>query len=159
MRKWGYCKLHKIVKKACHKLPEKRYHSAAEMRNAIEKLCPLYNWKIVEDDYWRGETIGYPIKDVYEELKRNYIGLIVTNNGRKLSQDSKKILIYLKLGSIWWNILKTQHFNNADYKFVLYDVNTMLIGETRRSGGLSGSILALKILMGTKTRPIFKEYG
>lgn len=32
-----------------------------------------------------------------------------------------------------------------DYKFVLYDVNTMLIGETRRSGGLPGSILALKI--------------
>lgn len=83
-------KIHKIVKKACHKLPEKRYHSATEMRNAIEKLCPLYNWKIVEDDYWRGEAIGYPIKDVYAELKRNYIGLIVTNNGRKSSQDSEK---------------------------------------------------------------------
>lgn len=71
-------------------MPEKRYHSAAEMRNAIEKLCPLYNWKIVEDDYWRGEAIGYPIKDVYAELKRNYIGLIVTNNCRKSSQDSEK---------------------------------------------------------------------
>lgn len=46
-----------------------------------------------------------------------------------------------------------------DYKFVLYDVNTMLIGETRRSGGLSGSILALKILTGTNKGAFFEKYG
>lgn len=83
-------KVFKIVKKACHKLPENRYHAAAEMRNAIEKLCPLYNWKIVEDDYWRGEAIGCPIKDIYIEPRRNSVNVVVTNNGRKSSRDSDK---------------------------------------------------------------------
>lgn len=89
-------KVHKIVKKACHKLPDSRYHRATEMRNAIEKLRPLYNWRVVEEDYWRGEAIGYAVKEVYVEYKRSYIDVIVTNNGRKSSQDSKRCLDLLE---------------------------------------------------------------
>ena len=83
-------KVHKIVKKACRKLPEDRYGSAMEMRNAIEKLCPLYNWKIVEEDYWRGEAPGLPVKDIYVDYKRNSIKVIVAYNNRKSSQDSNE---------------------------------------------------------------------
>lgn len=83
-------KIHKIVKKACNKSVDKRYHRASEMRNAIEKLCPLYNWKMVGEDYWKGEAIGNPIKEIYIELKRSFMDVIVTNNGRKSSQDSKR---------------------------------------------------------------------
>ena len=81
-------KVHKIVKKACKKNPEDRYSSAMEMRNAIEKLSPLYNWRIIEEDYWRGEAQGLPVKEIYVDYKKNSIKVIVTNNGRKSSQDS-----------------------------------------------------------------------
>ena len=81
-------KVHKIVKKACKKNPEDRYSSAMEMRNAIEKLSPLYNWRIIEEDYWRGEAHGLPVKEIYVDYKKNSIKVIVTNNGRKSSQDS-----------------------------------------------------------------------
>ena len=83
-------KVHKIIKKACHKLPGRRFHRATEMRNAIEKLSPLYNWRIVEEDYWIGDAIGLAVKEIYVEYKRNHIEVVVTNNGRKSSQDSRK---------------------------------------------------------------------
>lgn len=82
-------KVSKIIKKACKRLPEDRYGSAMEMRNAIEKLCPVFNWKMIEDDFWKGVAIGHPIKEIYFEYKRNQVSVIVTNNGRKSSQDSK----------------------------------------------------------------------
>ena len=82
-------KVHKIVKKACKKNPEDRYSSAMEMRNAIEKLSPLYNWRIIEEDYWRGEAQGLPVKEIYVDYKKNSIKVIVTKNGRKSSQDSR----------------------------------------------------------------------
>lgn len=37
-------KVIRIVKKACNTESQKRYSSASEMRNAIEKLQPLYSW-------------------------------------------------------------------------------------------------------------------
>lgn len=83
-------RVHKIIKKACRKNPDERYHRAMDMRNAIEKLCPLYNWKIVSEDYWRGEAVGCPTKEIYVESKRNLINVVVANNGRKSSQDSNK---------------------------------------------------------------------
>ncbi|MCH5250923.1 MAG: serine/threonine protein kinase [Lachnospiraceae bacterium] len=83
-------RVQKIVKKACKQSPKDRFHSAMDMRNAIEKLCPLYNWNIIEENYWRGEAIGCPVKDIYIELKRNSVNVVVTNNGRKSAQDSEK---------------------------------------------------------------------
>ena len=83
-------KVHRIIKKACHKEPKNRFSSASEMRNAIEKLCPLYNWKYKSEFNWHGCSVGNPQKDIYIEPKKNYINVIVCNNGRKSSQDSKK---------------------------------------------------------------------
>lgn len=83
-------KVHKIVKKACRKNPEERYSSAMDMRNAIEKLCPLYNWRRKEDEYWKGEAQGLPVKEIYVDYKKNSIKVVVTNNGRKSSKDSNE---------------------------------------------------------------------
>lgn len=82
-------KVFKIVRRACSKLPEDRYSSAMEMRNAIEKISPFYNWKIVEEDYWRGEAKGFPLKEIYVEYKRDSVKVIVLNNNRRSSQDMR----------------------------------------------------------------------
>lgn len=83
-------KIHKIIKKACKPIPNDRFHSAAEMRNAIEKLRYLYNWNVVGNDYWRGEATGYPTKEIYIEPRRKSVNVVVTNNGRNSTQDSCK---------------------------------------------------------------------
>lgn len=81
-------RVNKVVKTACKSSPADRYHSAAEMRNAIEKLSPMYNWKIVEEFWWKGTADGYPEKEIYIEPKRTSVSVVVTNNGRRSSQDS-----------------------------------------------------------------------
>lgn len=83
-------KVYRIIKKACNKCPEKRYSSATEMRNAIEKLVLMYDWKPMDEYHWKGHAVGFPIKEIYIESKKNYVEVIVTNNNRKSSQDSRK---------------------------------------------------------------------
>lgn len=83
-------KVHRIIRKACNKLPEKRYVSAAQMRNVIEKLSLKYDWKPQDEYHWIGQAIGEPVKEIYIESKRNYAEVVVTNNSRKSGQDSRK---------------------------------------------------------------------
>lgn len=83
-------KIIKIIKKACKANPTDRYHSATEMRNAIERLSLMYNWRPIEEHHWKGMSKGLPVKDIYLDCKRNSVNVIVTNNGRKSSRDSMK---------------------------------------------------------------------
>ena len=79
------------MKKACQKDPCKRFTSASEMRNAIEKLCPLYNWKNTSSLNWHGEPVtSAPIKDIYIDPKRNYVNVVVCNNGRRSTKDCRR---------------------------------------------------------------------
>ena len=82
-------KIYRIIKKACAVSPEKRYGSASEMRNAIEKLNFFYNWFIVDVDHWCGEAVGCPKKEIYLEPKKKQINVVIKNNGRRSSTDSK----------------------------------------------------------------------
>lgn len=82
-------KIQKIIKKACHKFPEKRYQSAAEMRNAIERLHPIYNWTILSNDNWKGTALNHPDKILFIEKNRDRIDVIVKNNGRKSTKECK----------------------------------------------------------------------
>lgn len=83
-------KVYKIIKKACNPSPDKRFHRASEMRNAIEKLNPFYCWTIINDNCWHGKAIGYPEKEIYIEPKRKQVDVVVMNNGRRSSKDSRK---------------------------------------------------------------------
>lgn len=83
-------KVRRIIRKACNIEPIKRYQTATEMRNAIEKLIPLYNWKPVEENCWVGEMLGNARRQISIDAKRNYIEVVVTSNGRRLSKDCKK---------------------------------------------------------------------
>ena len=83
-------KIYRIIRKACNKFPEKRYASATEMRNAIEKLSIMYDWRQKEEYHWVGTAIGAPIKEIFVESKKNYVEVVVTNNNRKSSHDCRK---------------------------------------------------------------------
>lgn len=79
-----------IIKRACHVSPEKRYRSAADMRNDLERIRLLYNWSMVDDEFWEGTCSGQPDKEIYLRKKRNAIDVLVKNNKRKSSQDSRE---------------------------------------------------------------------
>ena len=104
-------KVHKIVRKACNVSSAKRYHSAMEMRNAIEKLCPYYDWKPLEDYHWMGEAVGYPRKEIFLEPRRNHLNVIVTNNGRRSTQDSKKFDNILDAQGYMYDYIKQTIFH------------------------------------------------
>lgn len=82
-------KVIRIIKKACNIDPQKRYISASEMRNAIEKLQPLYSWIKNSDFNWIGSSVGNPQKEICIEPNKNFINVSVYNNNRKSSKDSK----------------------------------------------------------------------
>lgn len=83
-------KIVRIVKKACNIDPQKRYNSASEMRNAIEKLQPLYSWIKISEFNWKGSSVGSPKKEICIEPNKKIINVSVYNNNRKSSSDSKK---------------------------------------------------------------------
>lgn len=83
-------KVIRIIRKACNKDPQKRYNSASEMRNAIERFQPLYDWIKVSDFDWKGTSEGNLQKEICIEPKRSAISVLVYNNNRKSSSDSKK---------------------------------------------------------------------
>lgn len=82
-------KIQRVIKKACNPSPEKRYHSATEMRNSLEKIHFLYNWSMCDTYHWIGLSNGLPKKDIFLEMKRKSIDVVVKNNGRRSSSDSK----------------------------------------------------------------------
>lgn len=82
-------KLQRIIRKACNPLSEKRQHSASELRNSLEKIHFLYNWNKLDRYHWQGTSNSLPDKDIYLEEKSRSINVIVKNNGRCSSKDTK----------------------------------------------------------------------
>ena len=71
----------KIIKKACKPNPQDRYHSAAEMRNALERLLPDTNWKRTRELSWGCTDVQVKIAEIIN--KRNRYEFQIKTNGRK----------------------------------------------------------------------------
>jgi eukaryotic-like serine/threonine-protein kinase len=93
IRKIGYQshiprRLKTIVNKACQIDPEKRFSSAKEMRQALEKLKPKAHWYKKDDNEWVGESI-----DGRTEL-RTFINrknkFVLERNKRKISSEERQ---------------------------------------------------------------------
>lgn len=79
-------KVIKIVKKACRADPTKRYSTAREMRDDIEKLKVIYSWLSETEDSWIG-TSKNEIRKIEILKKRNYFSVDVKLNGRKRTSE------------------------------------------------------------------------
>lgn len=75
-------KLVRIIKKACNYDPLKRYTSASEMRDAIEKLIPNINWKKVNKSHWNGIK-NNDTYDIYILPEKNLYNVEIKHNGRR----------------------------------------------------------------------------
>ena len=62
-------KVKQIVKKACKGKPEERYQSAAELRNAIDRLQCRYKWSPINPTTWE----GIPFKNCGEKLEASIV--------------------------------------------------------------------------------------
>ncbi len=99
-------KVIRIVKKACNLDPQKRYSSASEMRNAIEKLQPLYSWIKISEYYWKGSSSVNAQKEICIEPNKKIINVSVYNNNRKSSNDSKKFTELMQAKDYVYNYIK-----------------------------------------------------
>lgn len=80
-------KVIKIVKKACRADPTKRYSTAREMRDDIEKLKVIYSWIAESEHSWVG-TSKNDIRKIEIVQKRNFFNVDVKINGRRNSKKS-----------------------------------------------------------------------
>jgi eukaryotic-like serine/threonine-protein kinase len=85
-------KLRRIIKKACQRDPSKRYQSAEEMRNDLNKLRPNISWSKENTTTWNGHAYNNS-KDVYKlevtHKKGGYIW-IVKRNTRQIGGSKEK---------------------------------------------------------------------
>lgn len=79
----------RIIKKACNADPNKRYQSAAEMRNAIEKLTPNINWNKKSDGFWIGDKGSNTYEAIMIE-KKHGCDVIIKQNGRRVTSCCNK---------------------------------------------------------------------
>lgn len=77
----------RIIKRACNPDPSKRFQSAVEMRQAIEKLHSNINWKPMEDNLWQGYAQNGQQFTIFVSPSNE---VIVKRNNRKINDDCKK---------------------------------------------------------------------
>ncbi len=83
-------KLKRVVSKACSPDPTKRYQSAREMRQALEKLELFISWKMTSDFDWVGDCKKTGSKfDINVKQKRSGAEFVIKKNNRKVGQQCK----------------------------------------------------------------------
>lgn len=87
-------KVKRIIKKACAFNPAERYSSASEMRNAIAKLHTNIEWHQTSDIQWYGNEKNGKLKEILIESKKNKYKVIIKNNGRISSKESKEFTTF-----------------------------------------------------------------
>ncbi|ABI39789.1 serine/threonine protein kinase [Shewanella sp. MR-4] len=81
-------KLKRIINKACSPNPSQRYQSAAEFRQAIEKLSPKIDWVPVGQNSFQGVSCGTQIPfSISLVPTRTAFNVEVKKNNRKLGGD------------------------------------------------------------------------
>lgn len=80
-------KVMRIINKACKADSNKRYTSAAEMRNDIQKIKCVCNWCKISKDKWHGENAKGHKKEIFMNTKRNGVEVVVKNNGRRVTKE------------------------------------------------------------------------
>ena len=86
-------KLIRVIRKACNCDPKKRFTSASEMRDALEKMTPNINWKKDNENHWYGikDTDTY---DIFILAKRSSFDVDIKHNGRRNTALCKKFSTY-----------------------------------------------------------------
>lgn len=79
----------RVVRKACKANPANRFHSAAEMRDAIEKLLPGIDWRQTEDLSWTGTDKKQEFRTEIVSKRTGYDFLIKINGRRDVSKCKK----------------------------------------------------------------------
>jgi len=79
-------RVRRIIKNACL---TRKYNSAAQMRNDLQKLKYNFDWKKVSNNQWRAEERNGVRRDLLLNKKGNNIEFIVKKNNRRLTDESR----------------------------------------------------------------------
>lgn len=98
----------RIIRKACHCDPDKRFASASEMRNALEKLKPKYSWLFSSDNICIGTCYSAPNRTIILERKKTFSEFVVKNGDRRITADCCRF----------------EHYDEAELHMLSYLANT-----------------------------------
>jgi serine/threonine-protein kinase len=77
----------RIIKKASNSDPNKRFQSAVEMRQAIEKLRSNINWKFVDENLWQGYDQNGNLFAISVSPSNEFVA---KKNKRKITDDCRR---------------------------------------------------------------------
>ena len=82
--------LRRIINKACHPDVTKRFQTAAEMRQALERLRPRIDWKAVNELNWSGQCrqTDNSYLACINKCRKGYI-VDIKRNGRRISDERR----------------------------------------------------------------------
>jgi len=95
-------KIKRIINKACHSDPTRRFNNAQEMRQALEALSPSISWKMENYNRWVGESWQTQDRHEIDFVTKKDYKIVVKKNGRRItaycksftqSNDAKKYML------------------------------------------------------------------
>lgn len=100
----------RIIKKACNISPLKRYQSAIEMRNALERLRPRYSW--ISKGSWLciGSSYTEQQKCIAIENRRFYVEFVVKSGLRRTNLECRKFETNVEAEAYFLNYIAKTSF-------------------------------------------------
>lgn len=81
-------RVRRIVRRACHADPARRFATAADFRDALEKIHFARNWRHVEPGLWACDYEGAEERICVENVKGKH-DVVYTRNGRRKAEECR----------------------------------------------------------------------
>lgn len=102
-------KIKTFINKAINNDPGKRFQSASEFRQAIEKIGIPIDWRQIDDDSWVGTGINGESYELQKQRKRNEWIIEYKKNGRKVKENCHKELSDSHVDSEFFKIISSSN--------------------------------------------------
>ncbi|MBJ7436934.1 MAG: hypothetical protein JHC54_14845, partial [Acinetobacter sp.] len=97
------------IKKANNNDPYKRFQSASEFRQAIEKIVIPIDWRPIDDDSWVGTGLNSESYELKKQPKRNGWIIEYKKNGRRIKENCRKELSDSQVTAEFFKIISSSN--------------------------------------------------
>ncbi|ELA8730077.1 serine/threonine-protein kinase [Morganella morganii] len=85
-------KIKTVVNKAINNDPKKRFQSASEFRQAIEKIVISIDWRPIDDNTWVGADLNGDSYEIIKQRKKSGWTIEYKRNGRRVKENCQREL-------------------------------------------------------------------
>ncbi|EEY95039.1 serine/threonine-protein kinase [Acinetobacter johnsonii] len=102
-------KIKTVINKAINNDPYKRFQSASEFRQAIEKIVIPIDWRPIDDDSWVGTGLNSESYELKKQPKRNGWIIEYKKNGRRIKENCRKELSDSQVTAEFFKIISSSN--------------------------------------------------